>query len=87
MFGVNLKLYDIFRKDLHLSDDKARELVDTLDESLGKQLDAPVAQLATKSELKELEGRIKTSMYVVGIVQFIAIIGTLIAVVNFMIKK
>jgi hypothetical protein len=87
MFGANLKLYDIFRKDLHLSDDKAKELVDTLDESLGKRLDTAISQLATKSELHDLESRIKTNMYVVGFAQFIAILASLIAVVNFMIKK
>jgi hypothetical protein len=32
--SIQIKLYDIFRKDLHLPDEKAQELVQTIDESV-----------------------------------------------------
>jgi uncharacterized ubiquitin-like protein YukD len=39
MRTVDIKLYDIFRKDLSLSDDKARELVQTLDEASNQKVE------------------------------------------------
>jgi|GEM_PF-1790541 len=47
----NLKLYDLFRKDLHLSDDKALEVVNALDDHYEKKSSAKMEQLATKAEL------------------------------------
>lgn len=47
----NLKLYDLFRKDLHLSDDRALEVVNALDDHYEKRSSAKMEQLATKAEL------------------------------------
>jgi hypothetical protein len=37
MTAVNIKLYDIFRKDLHLPDAKAGELVQAIEEAVKEQ--------------------------------------------------
>ncbi|SKA46201.1 hypothetical protein SAMN04488128_107221 [Chitinophaga eiseniae] len=51
MSANNIKIYDIFRKDLHLGDEKARELVSEMDEVYRKEL---IKDLATKTEVQAL---------------------------------
>lgn len=55
----NLKLYDIFRKDLHLSDAKAMEVVCTMDEYYERKSSAKTDQLATKAELSAVKSELK----------------------------
>lgn len=55
----NLKLYDIFRKDLHLSDDRALEVVNALDDHYEKRSSAKMEQLATKAELVAVKTELK----------------------------
>ncbi|CAL1518125.1 hypothetical protein [Chitinophaga sp. MM2321] len=109
MFSSNLKIYDIFRKDLHLSDDKAKELVLCFDQSLCNYHMEKQRELATKLELYEVKAELKqdihdlktelkndihetrselrTMIFAVGLFQFIAIVGTVLAIVRFMIQK
>ncbi|MCW3465446.1 hypothetical protein [Chitinophaga nivalis] len=56
MIAVNLKLYDIFRHDLHLPDEKAAGLVVALEESSQRHYATAIAGLATKEALKTTEG-------------------------------
>lgn len=51
MSANNIKIYDIFRKDLHLGDEKARELVSEMNEVYCKEL---TKDLATKTEVNAL---------------------------------
>ncbi|MBC9928746.1 hypothetical protein [Chitinophaga qingshengii] len=54
MIANNIKIYDIFRKDLHLEDEKARELVSEMDDSFNNY---QVTNFATKLQVQELSGR------------------------------
>ncbi|RBL87973.1 hypothetical protein [Chitinophaga flava] len=62
MFANSLKIYDIFRLDLHLSDDKAMELVNELDTTICSHYDEKLSTLATKAELQLLEVRMENSI-------------------------
>ncbi|MET3878257.1 hypothetical protein [Chitinophaga sp. OAE865] len=55
----NLKLYDIFRTDLHLSDAKAMEIVNAMDEHYERKSFAKTDQLATKAELAAVKSELK----------------------------
>lgn len=55
----NLKLYDIFRNDLHLSEAKAMEVVCTMDEYYERKSFAKTDQLATKAELSAVKSELK----------------------------
>jgi hypothetical protein len=55
----NLKLYDLFRKDLHLSDDKAMQVVNALDEHYERKSSSKIEQLATKAELQAVKVELK----------------------------
>jgi hypothetical protein len=59
----NLKLYDIFRKDLHLPDDKALEFVNAMDDHYEKKSTAKIEQLATKAELLAVKSELKQEIH------------------------
>ena len=58
----NLKLYDIFRNDLHLPDNKAMEFVTALDELSEKHVSRQNELLATKEELLTTKSELKAEM-------------------------
>jgi hypothetical protein len=53
MSTINIKLYDIFRKELHLPDAKAKELVEAIQESTREEITPVVDDLAKTSLVKE----------------------------------
>lgn len=59
----NLKLYDIFRKDLHLSDDKALEVVNAMDDHYERKSSAKIEQLANKGELLAVKNELKQDIH------------------------
>ncbi|SEW50398.1 hypothetical protein [Chitinophaga arvensicola] len=62
----NLKLYDLFRKDLHLSDDKAMEVVNALDEHYERKSSSKIEQLATKAELQAVKSELKEEIHTIA---------------------
>ena len=94
---TQIRLYDIFRKDLHLPDDRAQNLVSTINDALNEQRDQEQEELATKSFVKEeiqlvrdqirdLEVRMTRQIYLVNLIQFLAIVGAVLAIFNFLRK-
>jgi hypothetical protein len=89
---VSLKLSDIlleFIKDK----DKAREFVSKIEETIDNKFKTEKSVLASKTDLAEMEIRIEKrmseinkSIYIVGLIQFMAIVGSVLAIVNFMLK-
>ena len=107
MNAINIKLYDIFRNDLHLAEPKARELVETIEDavradirqskeeykSLWKEdfrmLDTKIDRVESKLELKiaETKGELTRAIYWVGLIQFLAIVGSVVGILGFMLRK
>jgi hypothetical protein len=56
---ANIKLYDIFRKDLRLPDAKAQELVQALNESARESQDDLLRDLATKESVNDNSNALK----------------------------
>jgi hypothetical protein len=75
-----IKLYNILRTDLHLSDDKAADFVSAIGKTAERGLDARIQTLATKDDIRDLYKII----YLSGLVQFIAIVASVLAIVKFM---
>lgn len=82
MNTVNIKLYDIFRKDLNLPEDKARELVSVIDEAVkeghsghAELVNTKIDSLATKTELAETKSDIIKWMFIFWIGQVVATFG------------
>ncbi len=51
--SIQIKLYDIFRKDLHLPDERAQDLVQTIDEAVKGENEEKLDGVATKDFVKE----------------------------------
>jgi hypothetical protein len=94
---TQIRLYDIFRKDLHLPDDRAQNLVSTINDALNEQREQDREDLATKSfvkdeiqvvkdQIREVEIRMTRQIYLVNILQFLAIVGAVLAIFNFLHK-
>lgn len=89
---TSLKLFDIsleFIKDKN----KASEFVSKIEETIDQKFESEKRVLASKTDLAEMETRIEKRMsdinktiYIVGLIQFLAIVGSVLAIVNFMIK-
>ena len=62
MNTINIRLYDIFRKDLNLSDVKARELVEVIQESAKAEMDPVVDGVATKVFVQSEIATVKNEM-------------------------
>jgi hypothetical protein len=108
-----IKLYNILRANLKLSDAKAAEFVSAMGTMAEREFDAKIQTLATKDDLRELSLATKNdirelalatkndirelslsskndirdlykTIYLSGLVQFIAIVGSVVAIVKFM---
>lgn len=85
-----IKLYNILRGDLRLPDDKAADFVSALGTMAEGKLEAKLQTLATKDDLHQLSLATKNdirdlykSIFLSGVVQFIAIVGSVLAIVKF----
>jgi hypothetical protein len=93
-----IRLYNILRKDLQLSDDKAADFVSAMGTMPAVELNEKMQTLATKNDIHSLDEKVhsmdlklesfRADLYRViflnGIVQFIAIVGSVLAIVKFM---
>jgi hypothetical protein len=104
--SIQIKLYDIFRKDLHLADETARELVQTIDQAvkgeneeilegvatkdfvreMSHKLDLKLEQMRSDLELKleQMRSDLTKAIFISNLIQFLAIVGSVIAIINFM---
>ncbi len=55
MNSVQIKLYNLFRKELNLSDDKAAEFVEAVEQVVGQELKSEKQNLSTKEDIYRLE--------------------------------
>ena len=101
---TQIRLYDIFRKDLHLPDDRAQNLVSTINEALNDQCEQDREDLATeelvkaeirsvkdevqsvRDQIRDLEVRMTRSIYLVNLIQFLAIVASIITIFTFLRK-
>jgi hypothetical protein len=102
---TQIRLYDIFRKDLQMPDDRARNLVSTINEALNDHRDEDREDLATKAfmkdelsaafqslkdemsdKMRDLEVRLTRQIYFAGLIQFLGIVGAILAIYAFLRK-
>ena len=96
--SIQIKLYDIFRKDLHLADETARELVQTIDQAVKGENEEILEGVATKDfvsemshkldlKLEQMRSDLTKAIFISNLIQFLAIVGSVIAIINFMQHK
>ncbi len=90
-----IRLYDLFRREMHLSDDKAAEAVYAVQEMTESAFTSKKDMLATKEDIHSLRAELKKdiqdtkdnlfrAIYLSGILQFIAMTGTMMAIIKLM---
>jgi hypothetical protein len=95
---TQIKLYDIFRKDLRMPDDRAQNLVMTINDALTDHSEQDREGLATKAfvkeeitavkdEIRSIEVKLTRSIYLVNLIQFLAIVASVITIIAFMTRK
>jgi len=92
---VSIRLYDFARKEMKLSEEKAKEFVQTLDEFNSHHIDDSIATklfvkdevIQLREEIKRVEVSLTKAIYWSGLIQFIAIVGSVLAIFNFMVRK
>ncbi len=89
---ISLKLFDITQEFIK-DKEKAREFVAKIEETIDDKFNIERNNLVTKIDLAEMETRVEKrfsdtnkTIYIVGLIQFIAIVGSVLAIANFMIK-
>jgi hypothetical protein len=98
---TQIRLYEIFRKDLHMPDDRAHNLVSTINDALNEQREQDKEDLATKSfvkgeistafqslrdQIRDVEIRMTSQIYLVNLIQFLAIVASIITIFTFLRK-
>ena len=59
----HIRLYDLFRRELHLSDDKASDFVIAIEDVTGLAIDAERELLATKKDIHSLDQSIRKDIH------------------------
>lgn len=85
------RLYDLFRNKLNLPDDKAAAFVAAVEEVVGQEFKNEKQTLSAKDDIHRLElkveqfkGDIYKAMFWTSIVQLMAILACVLAIVKFM---
>ena len=98
-----IKLYDLFRRELHLSDDKAAETVYAVQEMTESAFTSKkdywqqkkifiliekryifIQETELKKDIQDSKYNLYRAIYLSGILQFIAMTGSLLAIIKLM---
>jgi hypothetical protein len=86
-----IKLYNILRNALKMTEQDAGEFISAMGAVTSGELDTKIQALATKDDLRELSLATKDDIldlskkiYLIGLVQFIALVTSMLAIVKFM---
>jgi hypothetical protein len=95
---VQIKLYDLFRKELNLPDDKAAAFVAAVEEVVEQELKNEKQTLSTKEDIQtvkdsihllelkieQTKGDIYKAIFWTGIIQLLSILAGVLAIVKLM---
>ena len=99
MSVVNIKLYDFVRKEMHLSEEKAKEFIQAIDEVVKEDVKGEgLNELATKAfvkdeihklelKLEQTKGDLTKTIFWAGLIQFLAIVASVVSLVSLILKK
>jgi hypothetical protein len=84
MASLQLQAYEILKQKFGEKD--AFVVIDFIEANIEKQVDTNTKHLAIKEDLSEIRSELAKTIYIVGLVQFLAIVGSVIAIMSFMLK-
>lgn len=90
--NISLKLFNL-TKEFIKDEAKAQEFVAKIEQTIDEKFENKTDTIASKNDIKNLELKLEKrindttkTIYIVGLVQFLAIVGSVLAIVNFMLK-
>jgi hypothetical protein len=84
MSVTEIQLFQILKAKL--GEKEAEELVSYVKAEVQSEFDNRKEFLATKEDLANVRADLMKSIYIVGMIQYLAIVGSLLVIINFMIK-
>ena len=75
------QLYEIL--SLKLGKEEAKALAQFVESKVEEELNSKLSNLAAKVEMHEMELRLTRNSYVVGVLQFLAIVGSVLMLLKF----
>jgi len=84
MSVTEIQLFQILKTKL--GEKEAEELVTFVKSEVKAEFDNRREILATKEDLANVKGDLMRSIYIVGLVQFLAIVGSVLVIFNFMLR-
>jgi len=81
MVVSEIELYEIL--STKIGKQEAKVLAEFVETKVEKQLVDKLSVFATKEDLAMLEVRLSRNMYIVGVVQFLAIVGSVLMLLKF----
>lgn len=78
--SLDVKAYEIFKATLGA--EGAEEVIECIESKVEKSLEHNQRNLATKQDLAELETRLTKAIVINGLIQFLAIGGSVLAILN-----
>ena len=92
MSTLELQVYDLFKK--RFSEEEAKLVITYFDAKADEKYEQKKDTLLTKEDKIELVSKIESSkidvmksIYFVGIIQFLAIVGSVLPIISFMVKR
>jgi polyhydroxyalkanoate synthesis regulator phasin len=93
MYVSELKLFDVLRLKFKMNEADAKEIVQeamkaekAIDEKIEEEVERKIENLATKQNLADIKTELSRQIYFVGLIQFLAIVSSVIAIIAFMMK-
>ncbi len=83
--NLELKAYEILKAKLGTQE--AETVIEYIESKVEKSVERNVKHLATKQDLAELETKLTKAIYLVGLIQFLAIVGSVVGLASFLLKK
>ena len=89
MASLQLQAYEILKQKFGEKD--ASIVIDFIETKISFEMEANIKHVATKedlsiirSELSEMKAELTKTIYIIGLVQFLAIVGTIMGILSFM---
>jgi hypothetical protein len=85
MSSLQLQAYEILKQKF--TETEAKVVIEYIEQKVEHQVTQETKHNATKQDLAEIKSELSKTIYIVGLIQFIAIVGSVLAIVTFMLKK
>jgi len=82
MIVSEIELFEVLVKEL--GREKAKSLVEYVEHKVDKRLEEKTNVFSTKEDLARLETKLTRAIYMVGLIQYLAMLASLIAIIKFL---